>query len=448
MAGAGLVGRASTDRRLSIELLPLFEKLKPGPGLSRDQVLANQQLRLRTAIISLVATRGWNGVRVRTLARMANVSSASFYRSFSNTDECLASAVEETMAEVARRARSVQRPDADWHVSLRAVLKAIAEQMASHLDATRVFLVDAFSAGPATRRRVPPAIADLENVLIRSFETAPNAPPVPRHLVAGMTAGMLRVIRRAALSGDLEELPALAGPLSQWMASLAQHEVISLLTRPSPPSRPERRPFPTAAGEGPPPAAGDRDCLLRAAARISATEGYASLDPARIRMEAGVPRRRFEQIFPDAEECFLESVDRVATEETARAHAWSTSADGWARRTCRLIHALSAQAARKPHLGRLVFIEVVAAGRAGLFRREQLITRASTALLETVPPDLQLSELSAEASVAAAWHIAQVDIACGRGRLLPAVAPLLSYVILAPITGATTAAEFARRESG
>ena len=44
-----------------------------------------------------------------------------------------------------------------------------------------------------------------------------------------------------------------------------------------------------------------------------------------------------------------------------------------------------------------------------------------------------------EASVGAVWHIAQSDVAAGRSRSLPTVAPLLSYIVLAPIIGSQTA---------
>ena len=50
--------------------------------------------------------------------------------------------------------------------------------------------------------------------------------------------------------------------------------------------------------------------------------------------------------------------------------------------------------------------------------------------------------------MAAAWHIARSDIAAGRARALPSLAPLLSYVILAPIIGARTASVAVHAEFG
>jgi hypothetical protein len=50
--------------------------------------------------------------------------------------------------------------------------------------------------------------------------------------------------------------------------------------------------------------------------------------------------------------------------------------------------------------------------------------------------------------VAAAWHIAQSDTAAGRTRDLPAIAPLLSYLLLAPIVGPKPAAAAIQAELG
>ena len=173
-----------------------IRKLKPGPTLPRDVVIADQRRRLQDSIVSVVDERGWRGVRVRPLVKTAGVSTASFYRQFADADECLASACEVTMATAIRDSGAGQRRGADWHASLEAVVTAFLGALAARPQASRVALIDVFSAGPSARRGIPRGFAGLESVLARSFETAPDPPPVPRHLLAGMTAGMLRVARR------------------------------------------------------------------------------------------------------------------------------------------------------------------------------------------------------------------------------------------------------------
>jgi len=48
-----------------------LRKLKPGPGLTADVVSADQQRRLRLAMIDLAADRGYENVTVRALTKRA-----------------------------------------------------------------------------------------------------------------------------------------------------------------------------------------------------------------------------------------------------------------------------------------------------------------------------------------------------------------------------------------
>ncbi len=444
-----------SDGGLAVDLQPLFRKLKPGPGMPADQVLADQRRRLHGAMIAVVDSAGWSGVRVRTLARTAGVSTATFYKHFANADECLASTYDTVMATAVRHSAAAQRRQSDWQGSLRASIATLMDDLASEPRAARLALLDIFSAGPGARKRIGGAISELEGLLATSFAGAPRSVTAPRHLVAGMTAGMLRVARTTTAAGRGEELPGLVDELGEWMLSLPHPEVLSLLATPAglatARSRREPRPFPAAgereAGRGQ-AGADDRQRLLRAAVKLAMVDGFASLTVTKLRAEAGVSRRRFEASFESVEECFLESVEMVAGDAAAEAEGWSAATEGWERRTCRFVLALCAQAARNRGLARLAFLGIFATGQAGLLRRERMVALTAAELRATVPPEQRPSTIVAEASVAAVWHIAQSDIAAGRARNLPAVAPLLAYVVLAPIVGPGTAAVAIEAEIG
>ena len=90
------------DQRITMDLQPLFQKLKPGPGLPAEQVLADQRRRLQGAMIALVDGGGWSSVRVRSLARAAGVSTSTFYKHFVNVEDCLTSTYEAVMTAVLR----------------------------------------------------------------------------------------------------------------------------------------------------------------------------------------------------------------------------------------------------------------------------------------------------------------------------------------------------------
>jgi AcrR family transcriptional regulator len=425
-----------------VDLQPLFQKLKPGPGLPAEEVFADQRRRLHGAMIALVDRDEWGGVRVRPLARAAGVSTSTFYKHFVNAEDCLASTYESVMEAATQRAAASQRRGSDWRRSLRATIVSLIEDLAVEPRATRLALVDVFAAGPAARKRIGRAIADLEELLIASFANAPRTVTPPRHLVAGMAAGILRVARTTTLTNKANELPGIADELVEWTLSLPHPEVISLLRRSDGASgcRREAHPFPAVPerrGDG---AFGERERLLRAAARLAGADGFASLTAPKVRSEAGVSRRRFDANFDDLEACFLDAVETVINESIDEAITWSANDEDWAIRTCRLVLAVCAQAARDRRSARLAFLEIFAPGRRGLLRREDLVTRAAVALQATTPAAHRPSRLVTEASIAAAWHIAHADIVAGRARHLPRVAPLLSYVILTPVVGPELAA--------
>jgi AcrR family transcriptional regulator len=438
------VAAGGSDQALAVELQPLFQKLKPGPGLPAEQVFADQRRRLHGATIALVDRDGCDGLRVRSLARAAGVSTSTFYKHFVNADDCLASTYDAVMAAALDRAAAAQRREPDWRGSLRATITRLMEHFAADPRAARLALVDVFAAGPSTRKRIGRVVGELEGLVASSFSAAPRNVTPPRHLVAGMTAGMLRVARTTTLTGRAAELPEFAGELGGWMLTLPSPQVLSLLapsTRAGQRPRREREPFPaeSTATEAC-PVGDERGRLQRAAVKLAERDGFAKLTAPRLRSEAGVSKRSYEGSYDSVAACYLDGIERFASEAAAGAHSWSEVGRGWETRTCRFVRGVCAQAARGRTRTRLVFQGIFAAGRTGLLRRESMVTSIATTLRATVPGAERPSPISAEASVAAIWHIAQFDVAAGRSRSLPTISPLLSYVALAPIVGPATAA--------
>jgi AcrR family transcriptional regulator len=439
----------------AVGLEPLFQKLKPGPGQAPEQVYADQRRRLYGAMVDLLGRQEWNDVKVRSLVRAAGVSTATFYRHFVDADDCLAATYDAVTSTVVGRATASQRQQADWRDSLRAAVDRLMRDLAKEPLAARLVLFGIFSGGAGSRKRITQGVSELERLIASCFAGAPRSVPAPRHLVAGMTAGILRVARTTTLTGRTDELPDTVAALGDWMASLPAVELLSLLApslgdgKAESPRR-EPRPFPdqTRPAASAELVGNDRDRLLRAAIKLAELDGFANLTVSRVRAEAGVSRRRFEDCFQSIDECFLEAIDGVVTEAAARARGWSEGDGDWRHRTCRFILALCAQAARDRTTARLAFLGIFATGHTGLRLREVLLSRAAAELEETVPEAIRVSPIAAEASVAAIWHIAQSDIATGRIRGLPAIAPFFSYMVLAPYLGASEAAAVVQAELG
>jgi hypothetical protein len=179
--------------------------------------------------------------------------------------------------------------------------------------------------------------------------------------------------------------------------------------------------------------------------RRASKDGFDALSAPAVRRDAGVSKRQFDQIFRGVDDCFLNGIDAVV--ESTATEANHSSIANWTRRTHRAIAELCSDAADNRRLSRVTFIEIFAPGREGLLQREKIIGSAATALQRTIPLEERPSRLITEASVAAAWHVAQADVVAGRTRNLPDVAPLLSYLVMAPIVGVSQAVSAIRAES-
>jgi AcrR family transcriptional regulator len=167
-------------------------------------------------------------------------------------------------------------------------------------------------------------------------------------------------------------------------------------------------------------------------ARLAATDGLAGLSCAKIRKDAGLSRREFEQHFTGVEDCFLDAVESVAQTAASVAEASAEGVQSWERRTFKTVGALCSLAAGDRGLSRLVLLDVTAPGRAGLLRRDVMIERAAVRICEHSPPDRRPSALAATASVDAIWRIAETEVAAGRANQLPRLAPVFVYMIVAP----------------
>jgi AcrR family transcriptional regulator len=432
------------SRPLERDSLPrgaLFRKLKPGPGHSAEEVFADQHARLQGAMVELVAENGYSGLTVRDLSRAAGVSTRTFYRHFGNAEECLACTCESLMTCALRRATGSRKETGEQ--SVRGGLRSLLQGLAEHPKAARLVLFDSFGAGPDLLEQTELAIREHEQLLLDAFAEAPEQTAIPQQMAQGMVAGVMRVARTRLDADQAGELPEIAGELADWTLSLRGIDVADRGDNQVPVDGVRSRSrdrgslphtFPKGIG-------GERERILAAAAKLSSDDGYRTLTVTKIRAEAGVSRRTFDAQFASLEECFLEAVEELALTAARRAEQRAAGAADWENGVRRGSLALCTEIARHSALAQLGFIEILAPGQAGLQRRERLVTLGADRLREAAPAEDRPSELAAEASAAAAWRIVHAEVAAGRSRELPRVAPTVAHALTAPMTAAPEAAQ-------
>ena len=246
--------------------------------------------------------------------------------------------------------------------------------------------------------------------------------------------GVERITRQRLLAGDVDELPALADELLAWALSYRSPAAARLGAVSSA----------QCAGFAPccPRARGENDWarLLRCAAEIAATGGYAQLSPARIACEAGVVEARFDELFEGSEQCFLDALDRLSLEALVCATRAAQRTGGLAA-----VHAgvaaLLRHIATSPVLVQVAFVEIFALGPAGIERRERLLGQFTEQLMRGLPQARAPSRLATEASIGAVWGILHHHVTRGATHLLPGLAGCVTYIALAPVIGGEAAAE-------
>lgn len=444
----GIVGRADiqmpgslkpgllTDSGSAIGTDPVgpvrrYKQLKPGPGLSADEVLANQRARLLGAMVAIVGERGYRAVKVRELSRRAGVSTRSFYQHFSNLEECLAASYAWVMREALGRAEAAAldaRPEA-----LQTRLEALLKTFAEHPRAARLALFEACSAGPGVAEKERAALRALERLVGENLGGGPAAFAPPGYVSRGVACAVLWVARRQLGEVECVGVGEGARDLAAWAMTLCD-ESASCLPPVSRRISRVREPFqsqPSASG-------GDvRRRILDATFRLAASQGYAELTGPGIRREAGVTRRLFDESFGGVEDCFLEAVEARVLDTVDRAQGRSTVSAEFAEQVVTVTESLCVEVARDPGLAELVFVDLLSLGPEGIERQDRILAILGEQL--GTRGDSVASPLWAKASLAAAWGIVRSEVVAGRARHLDSVTPFVSYICLAPFVGAAIA---------
>jgi AcrR family transcriptional regulator len=424
---------------------PLFDRLRPGPGQSRSDVVMSQRDRLQRALIELAAAGGYESVTVRKLTRLARVSTGAFYAQFDGTDDCLVSTYGWLMGVARERIEVTRSPSRKRSEQCGQSVAALLTSFLGDPGAARLALFEVFGAGPAAVSSAHSQETELERALRQSLNRRGRR--VVPSAVAWITAGVLHCTRQALDSGA-EVSPSTVKDLVAWgQACLVDPPPEIGLDRP-PLSQPRRDHLWPRADLSKPP--GDEtELILSAIIRLAKTCGYHGLSPSRTSKAAGVPASRFKRYFVDADDAYLTGVARAADDLFAgfRGRGERTNRS-WPRALCEQVLAVSQTTAVDADLAKLVFAGILAPGLIGLTRRETLIHELASSWRDSLSLADRPTALVAEASMAALWNSISRSVDLGHTNRLPERAAVNSYWFLAPMIGTKEAAEVIAIEFG
>jgi len=395
-----------------------YRRLPTGAhGIDPEEVKRDQRERLQSAIVELIAERGYRAVRILDLTKLARVSRPTFYSLYDDKEELFLAAYDEIAQRTAKTViAAYETKDAGDAPNgrLQAAIRAFAELAASAPEATSLMVLGAFGAGPKAIERRNHTLEALERSIRLSRDSASlGAGGRRRKVKAGAEAqtgkesgedltvkvilGGIREVTAARLrQGRVEELPELAGELARWAACYPVKLPAGLRV-------PGRR----ADGPGGPDEAGtaaacspseralraegrlpsgrhdlprqfivknQRERIVDATAAIVAEKGLASLTIPEIARRANVSHQTFYEMYPTKHDAFL-GAQKIGLHQAlgVTIAAYEENEEDWPRGVAAGLRALLGYLASEPAHAHLILVDTFAASPEAIEIRDTSI---------------------------------------------------------------------------
>jgi AcrR family transcriptional regulator len=388
-------------------------------------------------MIELVGESGYEAVALRKLTTLAGVSTRTFYQHFEGKEDCFLRTYELVMQRIAARVASAQAGESNWSRRVELALQGLAAELINKPRAARLALLEIFAAGSAGDEAVARTEDQFEEVLAKSLAgSLPQVETSPL-LAKAIVSGVAFVARTRMVDAG-PTAAAIAAELSQWVLSL-QEMPVSVAPAGAP--TPAHGSLSLSRSES-----GEREALLAATAKLAAADGYWELTMPRILAAAGLRKNNFTAQFTGVEDCFLAVLEQRMAGLVGQARTDLREGPPWSSHVHCTIENLCAGVASDSVTAKLTFIEARSAGRAAVALQDGLLANLARELLRDAPAQADQSSLvRAEASLGAMWEIVRSYVESGRDGQLPGIAPILTFLFLAPFP-ASASPRAGRRE--
>lgn len=190
-----------------------------------------------------------------------------------------------------------------------------------------------------------------------------------------------------------------------------------------------------------------RERLLAAVVRVTATRGYEATTVADILEEAGVGRESFYELFDDKLACMLAAHTILIDDLEHRVREAYTAPGEWPDRVSNALAAALEWFAADPAAARFTLVELAAVGSASRLRFQADFTRFIQLLDEGLKDGGPSPELPGATSLAVGAALARVyeEVVRERAAGLPTLLPDLVYELLVPFLGEEAARAEQRR---
>jgi AcrR family transcriptional regulator len=296
-----------------------------GAGGVRDQ----QRLRLIAAMIEVVGENGYQGTTVARVIERAKVSRKTFYEHFANKRECLLDASDVILAEGLRRMQDAYREADSLAGRADAAIRAIFTAAIENPAALRLSVTEVTAAGPVGIERRWQSLLRFESFIQDALGPQAKQGAVFDAMLMAIVGGVSRVLYRRVRRGEHSTLLPSIPDLVVWATSYYPPTALASLQLIDSAGR-EVTAHPLTGGRAPGTLAphavlrrrrglprGDqnvsaafvahnqRERILDAVVKLTASRGYTDLKVEDVATEAAVSMHALYEHFADKEDAFL-----------------------------------------------------------------------------------------------------------------------------------------------
>jgi AcrR family transcriptional regulator len=413
-------------------------RLPPGRSGDRDAARRDQRERLFAAMVARCAEKGYEATSVEDILRTSGVSRATFYEQFDDKASCFRAAEEEILAgAIAAVAEELGDSGGPGDRRGRAALEAFVRVVVDQPAAARMCLVESYAAGSIGIEPVRRAIDWIVLLARDAAEQLPGRANMPPELLRGIIGGIYQVVYGRLFERREADLPALVPDLWDWAMSYPT------------PAQPLRRPGRLLVARPVPPAPpfasySPEQRIIRGFAAAVAEKGFPATTIADIAAAASISQTTFYEHFEGKREATQAALDSSGAQLLAAVMPAVRRATDW-RIGLRIgFEEVCGFFAAEPAFAALRMVEVYGAGPEAISCRDATgMEILSTLLGPAFETSTEKNALKIEASTGAILGIFFEAITKGRTADLPRLAPVLTYISLAPFIPAEEAAEVA-----
>jgi AcrR family transcriptional regulator len=180
--------------------------------LTRAEVVRSQRGRMLEAMIEVAAERGYAGASVAEVIARAAVSRRTFYEQFADKEDCFCAAYDATARLLLDELHAALAAPGTPAERIDRMVGAYLDRVASEPAAARLFLLEAFAAGPvvlARRLRAQEAMADLVAATLGAGTEA------GRFACRALVHAVISIVTAHVAMGGVRRVAALRAPIAQ-----------------------------------------------------------------------------------------------------------------------------------------------------------------------------------------------------------------------------------------